>query len=427
MSTKLSKWGASAIGIGNIIGAGIFVLAGTTIHDAGPGALIAFGITAVLALTIALNSAELSSKIISHGGLYSFAKETMGNSAGFMVGWMRSISYSIAASAVALGFGSYLLSFFLVPYYYIILAAIIMIIAATAINYMGISAVAKIEKYLVFVTVTGLVLFILMSAVYGKWEVSRFTPLAPIGFESIIVAASLSFFAYSGFNTIATLTPEVENGAKNVPFAIIFALVISTALYIMVVTGMLALMPWQDYGNSADPLSNALKFSGAPIFVSYVVTIVAVIATFTVTVSLIVAGSRTLLQMSEDKVLPEWIQGRDRDSPRKATILIGVLAILALFLGNVQVIALASNFGVIFSYALTGLFVVILRHRKVKGEFSSPLYPWVQIISVALSLLIMYALGVQAIYLGFITIIIGMMIYYFEKEVGSKIEKATAD
>ncbi|EQD76747.1 amino acid transporter [mine drainage metagenome] len=195
----------------------------------------------------------------------------------------------------------------------------------------------------------------------------------------------------------------------------------------MVVTGMLALMPWQDYGISADPLSNALKFSGAPIFVSYVIAIVAVIATFTVTVSLIVAGSRTLLQMSEDKALPEWIQGRDRDSPRKATILIGVLAILALFLGNVQVIALASNFGVIFSYALTGLFVVILRHRKIKGEFSSPLYPWVQIISVTLSLLIMYALGVQAIYLGFITIIIGMMIYYFEKEVGSRVKKVTVD
>ena len=89
---------------------------------------------------------------------------------------------------------------------------------------------------------------------------------------------------------------------------------------------------------------------------------------------------------------------------------------MALFLGNVQIIALASNFGVIFSYALTGLFVVILRHRKVKGEFSSPLYPYVQIVSVLLSLLIMYALGVKAIYLGFITIIVGMMIYYFEKE-----------
>ncbi len=420
MNGKLSKWEASAIGLGNIIGAGIFVLAGTTIYDAGPGALIAFGITAVLALTIALNSAELSSKIISHGGLYSFARETMGDSAGFMVGWLRSISYSIAASAVALGFGAYLLSLFSLPYYFVIIAAIGMIIFATFLNYMGISVVARVEKYLVVVTVAGLVLFIIISILYGHWEISRFTPIAPLGFESIIVAASLSFFAYSGFNTIATLTPEVKDGAKNVPFAIIFALVVSTALYIMVVTGMLALMPWQRYSVSADPLSNALAFSHAPLFVSYTIAIVAVIATFTVTVSLIVAGSRTLLQMSEDKTLPEWIQGRKPDSPRRAVILIGGLAAASLFLGNVQVIALASNFGVIFSYALTGLFVAILRHRKVKGEFSSPLYPYVQIVSIVLSLLIMYALGVKAIYLGFITIIVGMMIYYFEKEVGSR-------
>ena len=420
MEKKLSKWEASAIGLGNIIGAGIFVLAGTTIYDAGPGALIAFAITAVLALTIALNSAELSSKIITHGGLYSFAKETMGDSAGFMVGWLRSISYSIAASAVALGFGAYLLSFFSLPYYFVIIAAAGMIAFATFLNYMGISAVARVEKYLVILTVAGLVLFIIISIFYGKWEVSRFTPLAPMGFESIIVAASLSFFAYSGFNTIATLTPEVKNGAKNVPFAIIFALVVSTVLYILVVTGMLALMPWQNYSISADPLTNALHFSNAPVFVGYTIAIVAIIATFTVTVSLIVAGSRTLLQMSEDKVLPEWIQGRRKDSPKKAVILIGGLAVAALFLGNVQIIALASNFGVIFSYALTGLFVVILRHRKVKGEFSSPLYPYVQIASVLLSLLIMYALGVRAIYLGFITIIVGMMIYYFEKEARAK-------
>ena len=130
MEKKLSKWEASAIGLGNIIGAGIFVLAGTTIYDAGPGALIAFAITAVLALTIALNSAELSSKILTHGGLYSFAKETMGDSAGFMVGWLRSISYSIAASAVALGFGAYLLSFFSLPYYFVLIAAAGMVVFA---------------------------------------------------------------------------------------------------------------------------------------------------------------------------------------------------------------------------------------------------------------------------------------------------------
>jgi APA family basic amino acid/polyamine antiporter len=412
----LNKWQATFIGLGNIIGAGIFVLAGTTIRDAGPGAIIAFIVTAILALTIALNSAELSSKIVSHGGLYSFTKVSLGDSAGFVVGWLRAISYAIAASAVSIGFGSYLLSFFKIPNYGIIILAAILILIATALDYGGINGVAKVEHVLVFITIIGLVSFIIVAIFYGHWTFSRFTPIAPDGPESIIEAASLAFFAYSGFNTIATLGPEVENSRKSVPFAILAALIISTTLYIVIIFGMLALMPYSKYGVTADPLFNALVFAHAPIIVEYIVDVVAIIATFTVTVSMIVAGSRTLLQMSEDKLLPEWIQGREKDSPKRATLLIGFLAVGSLFIGNVQSIALASNFGVIFSYSLTGLAVVILRRRKMKGEFSSPLYPWTQIASILLSALIMFALGEKAFYIGTITIIIGFFLYYIEKE-----------
>ncbi len=412
----LNKWQATFIGLGNIIGAGIFVLAGTTISDAGPGAIIAFVVTAILALTIALNSAELSSKIVSHGGLYSFTKISMGDSAGFVVGWLRAISYAIAASAVSIGFGSYLLSFFHIPSYGILILAALLIVVAMALDYGGINGVAKVEHVLVFITIIGLVAFIIVSIFYGHWTPSRFTPIAPDGPESIIEAASLAFFAYSGFNTIATLGPEVENSRKSIPFAILAALVISTTLYIIIIFGMLALMPYSKYGITADPLYNALVYSHAPVFIEYVVDIVAIIATFTVTVSLIVAGSRTLLQMSEDKLLPQWIQGREKDSPKRATLLIGLLAVASLFIGNVQVIALASNFGVIFSYSLTGLAVVILRKRKVKGEFSSPLYPITQIVSILLSALIMLALGTRAFYIGTITILVGFFLYYVEKE-----------
>lgn len=412
----ISRWQATFIGLGNIIGAGIFVLAGTAISDAGPGAIIAFVITAILALTIALNSAELSSKIVSHGGLYSFTKITMGESAGFVVGWLRAISYAIAASAVAIGFGSYLLSFVSLPYVYILLLAAIVIAVAAFIDYRGINTVAKVEHILVFITIGGLVLFILISIFYGHWTAPRFTPFIPSKPMAIIEAASLAFFAYSGFNTIATLGPETKNPEKSIPFAILIALAVSTILYIIIIFGMLALMPYKDYGVTGNPLFNALVFAKAPVAVEYAINIVAIIATFTVTVSLIVAGSRTLLQMSQDKLLPKWIQGREKDSPRRATLLIAGLAIVSLFIGNVQVIALASNFGVIFSYSLTGLAVVILRKRKMEGKFKSPFYPFVQILSIALSAVIMFALGERAFYIGTITILVGFMLYFIEKE-----------
>ncbi len=411
-SRKITMSQAAFVGLGNIIGAGIFVLAGAAINLAGPGALIAFVVTAVLATTVALNSAELSSKIVTHGGLYSFVKVSMGDALGFLVGWLRAISYAIAAAAVALGFAAYLLALLgiaggdlLIP------LAVVLLVAVALLDYVGLRLGAAIEQYLVFLTAGGLVLFVVVALVYGSWSPARFTPVLPNGAESIVFAAALAFFAYSGFNTIATLTPEVVDGPRNVPRAILIALAVSTVLYLLVVAGMLALMPWQNYGVTADPLSNALTFAHAPFFVTAIVAVIAIIATVTVTLSLTIAGSRTLLQMSEDGMLPRWIGGLGGDSPRRSVLLMALAGVGSLFLGNLAYIALASNFGVIFSYALTGLAVVILRRRRVRGEFASPLYPWVQIASVLLSIVVMAALGNQALYFGSLFLLTGIVAY----------------
>jgi APA family basic amino acid/polyamine antiporter len=424
-NSKITMWQATAIGLGNIIGAGIFVLAGVVIRESGPGAIIAFIITAFLAMTVAFNSAELSSKIVSHGGLYSFVRDTMGDSLGFIVGWLRAISYAIAGAAVTLGFSSYFLSFFHVESrLLIILVSLIFIAVITAIDYSGVKLVAKLEQILVFITIGGLVLFIIISAIYGSWTPSHFTPLFPHGPLSVIEAASLAFFAYSGFNTIATLTPEVENGRRNVPKAIMISLVVSSVLYILVVIGMLSLMPWNLYGVSADPLVNALSYSRAPMFISSTVSVIALIATVTVTISLIVAGSRTLLQMSEDHLFPKWIEGKGDDSPKRAVLVVGALAALSLFLGNLQYVALASNFGVIFSYSLTGIAVIMIRKKKLPGLFNVPLYPYFPIVSVILSIVIMLTLGSQALYLGTVMIITGIIIYSFQRVEEKRIQKA---
>ncbi|MDD1674814.1 MAG: amino acid permease [Methanomicrobiales archaeon] len=406
-------WQATYIGLGNIIGAGIFVLAGTVINISGPGAILAFVLTAVLATTVALNSAELSSKVITHGGLYSFVRVSMGDGPGFLIGWLRSISYAIAASAVALGFASYLAPLLHFPQNPLLIPgiAIMLIIAVTSLDYAGLQMVARAEKYLVLITVSGLLVFIVSALLYGSWTTDRFGPLLPYGPLSIIEAASLAFFAYSGFNTVATLTPEVQNGPVNVPKAILISLLASTLFYLLIVLGMLALMPWTNYAITANPLQNALDYSSAPAFISTIIAMVALIATVSVTMSLVVAGSRTLLQMSEDGMFPRWIGGFSGDSPRIAVLLIGAGAIASLFLGNLKFIALASNFGVIFSYALTGVAVVILRKNAIPGKFLAPFYPWVQFLSLVLSIVVMVSLGVEALYLGAIFVLIGIILF----------------
>jgi APA family basic amino acid/polyamine antiporter len=200
------------------------------------------------------------------------------------------------------------------------------------------------------------------------------------------------------------------------------SLVVSSVLYILVVVGMLSLMPWNLYGVSADPLVNALSYSNAPVFISFIISLIALIATVTVTLSLIVAGSRTLLQMSEDHLFPKWIEGKTQDSPKRAVLIIGALAVVSLFLGNLQYVALASNFGVIFSYSLTGIAVIIIRKRKFPGLFNVPLYPYLPIVSVLLSIVIMLTLGSQALYLGTVMIVTGIIIYSLQRIEKGKVQ-----
>ncbi|ARM74764.1 APC family permease [Acidianus manzaensis] len=402
MKRKLNLIEATAVGLGNIIGAGIFVMAGSIIYLAGPGALISFIITGILAITIGLNSAELSSKFPNtEGGVYSFAKLTMGDSVGFLVGWMRMISYAISGAATALGFASYL------PFHGLqFIIAGILIVVLSMIYFFGLKLASEIETALVIINVVGLTLFIAFSIIVGKLYISHFTPIAPHGISGIFSGASLAFFAYSGFNTIATLTPDVENGEKTVPKAIILSLIVTSILYILVVFSMLYLLPWQIYGLQGNPLSFALQQAKAPEIVIIAVSSTAIIATITVTLSIIIASARTLKQMAKDELIP-----RKLSKDTISTAIISAIMVSSLSLGNVELIGLVSNFGTIFSYVITPIAVVISRRREITGKFKAPFYPGLQIIAVALSLIVTASLGKESLMLGVLSLIIGLLIH----------------
>ena len=409
MKKKLSLFEATAIGLGNIIGAGIFVMAGSTIYLAGPAALISFIITGLLAMSIGLNSAELASKYPeSEGGVYSFAKLTMGDTVGFLVGWMRMISYSVSGAATALGFASYLQ----IQSYTLIIAGLLILVLG-GLYLAGLKLVSEVESVLVGLNVLGLVLFIVFALISGRFNTLHFTPIAPHGLYGIFTASSLAFFAYSGFNTIATLTPDVENGEKTVPKAIVLSLAITSVLYIMVVFSMLYLLPWQIYGQQANPLSFALQKAKAPFLLILAVSATAIIATLTVTMSTIIATVRTLKQMAEDNLIPSKL-GRKESI---ATLLVISMMVSSLGLGNVEVIGLVSNFGTIFSYLTTALAVVISRRRGIMGSFKAPLYPFLQILSILLSLLVIGTLGEESLVLGVVSLLVGLIIHVIHVEI----------
>jgi basic amino acid/polyamine antiporter, APA family len=405
MARKLTFTHAVAIGLGNIIGAGIFVMAGSAIDAAGPGALVAFAITAALAMTVGLNTAELSSRFPNlEGGVYSFAKETMGDTIGFLVGWFRLVAYAVSGAAVALGFSSYLVSAG-APSLIYFPAAALLIVFLTLVEAGGIRLASEIEVGLVAVKIIGLGLFLAVVFALVRYSAGNFTPVFPNGGLSVLVAANIAFFAYSGFNTISTLTPDVEDGGKTVPRAIITSIAVSSALYVLVVFGLLLALNWKSYGMASNPLSVALSSINAPWGVSYAVDAAALAATFAVTLSLIIAGVRTTKQMGEDRMLPGWLGTRSKGP---AIVVAGVM-VASLGLGNVQTIALVANFGIVFSYMLTGIQVAIARKKTPRASFSSPGYPYVQSFSVVLSAAMLLGLGTQSLLLGTATLVVGLV------------------
>lgn len=169
-SKKLSFFQALSIGLGNIIGAGIFIMAGASISSAGPSAIIAFVVTAVYASLVGLNNAELSSDFPSvEGGVYSFTNLTMGETMGFLVGWFRLIAYSISGAATALGFSGYLVSLGLPTVLYFPFAVILILVLAL-VDYHGLRLAAIIESLLVVINIVGLIAFIASSTLISGFR-----------------------------------------------------------------------------------------------------------------------------------------------------------------------------------------------------------------------------------------------------------------
>lgn len=197
-----------------------------------------------------------------------------------------------------------------------------------------------------------------------------------------------------------------------VPRAIVFSLVTSTGLYFLVVFALLMAMGWAGYGSVSSPLSLALSAIRAPPWVSLLVTFSALTATLTVTLSLIIAGSRTTRQMGVDGLMPRWL-GKGSLPPTAA---VACLMLASLALGDVKTIALVANFGVIFSYMLSGFEVVVTRRRGLQGEFRSPGYPYVQAFSIALSVLLLLSLGPESLTAGVGALVVGLFIHVVQVE-----------
>jgi APA family basic amino acid/polyamine antiporter len=424
---------ATAVGLGAIIGAGIFVLSGTAIALAGSAALLAFVIVGIIALIVALELGELGSIMpLVQGASYSYAYEAFGSELGFVTGIMLYFSYASAIAPIALGFGSYLSS--LVGFsagFFPMVFAIALIFVLTLVNLFGVSKAAEADFVLVIIKICILVVFIAFALLFaidhGAEVASHFTSgFAPANLSAILAASVVIFFAYSGFQAISTVTRNVKGGAVGAAKAIVASVLISMSLYVLVVIALLLIMPARLYAISSNPLSFALKTSGAPAWLFALVSIGALIATTSAALAMVLASSRMLYQIGSDKLLPSLVRRYDekRDVATNAVLLSSAIGIIMLFSGNIYVMASISNFGLMFSYLIASFSLIHFRRSKAASSFRVPLYPFLSIAGIIGLMALLIGMPKEALIIGVVMILSLMVTYYMLIEAESrKVEK----
>jgi basic amino acid/polyamine antiporter, APA family len=351
---------ATAISVGAIIGAGIFVVTGIVAGMAGPALLISMVIAATVSLLTALSFAELSAWLPREGSVYEFSYRLISPFAGFTAGWMWMLGNIFGGAAVSLGFAYYFTSLF--PVLQPKLIAALLCLAFTVLNLIGIKRSAVLNNLLVGSKLIILTFFIILGLGYVK--VGNFRPFIP-SYEGILFGACYIFFAYGGFARVSVVAEEVKDAEHTVPRAILLSLLISTIFYLLIGAVAIGLVGAAGLSSSTSPLSKAISVTGSSTAV-YLVTVGGLMATASVLLTSILGVSREAYAMARRNALPSALSKLHPkyDTPYYAIWISGlVMSILALTMDLTKVVAL-STFGQLVYYALANISDLKLRSQK---------------------------------------------------------------
>ena len=264
LKRTLNLFDATSIGIGAIIGAGIFVVLGVAIGYAGPAVIASMVIAAAVASFTAFSFAELGSAVPKQGGVYEFAYEIVSPLVGFVVGCLWLFGQIVAGAAISLGFAGYLVAIF--PFLPLKVVAVLAASILAALNLVGTKQSATVNNMLVLAKIAVLCLFI-GTGIY-RIDLHNYSQFAPNGFFGILQGAGFIFFAYLGFGRIAALGEEVRDPGRTLPLAILLAL--GSCVIIYVLTGLVAtgLRDYRVLAGSGSPIADAAKATGSSVVVA---------------------------------------------------------------------------------------------------------------------------------------------------------------
>ena len=460
----LGKWSLTAIGVGAIIGGGIFVLTGTgAYYHAGPALAISFIIAGIACVFAALCYSEFASILPVEGSAYAYAYGTIGEIFAWIIGWGLILEYAMGSMTVAVSWSGYfnkLLKMFGIklpewltsdPASYtgegfsMNLPAILIVLFVISILIKGTQSAAKANNMIVILKVSAIIFVIIAGAFFINVE--NWTPFIPeatqiidketthdaYGVAGIISGAAAIFFAYVGFDAVSTQAGEAKNPKKDVPFAIIASLLICTILYILVslvLTGMMNYKDFDPLGQYPDaikaPVAYAFDIAGQA-WAGYIITIAATVGLISVLMVMIMGQSRIFLGMSKDGLIPQVFSKINPISGTPKTnlmILGGIIAIVAAFT-PINKLADMTSFGTLFAFTMVCVAVWILRIKQpnIERTFKVPALPVIAVCGILINTYLMINLSKDAQMLSLGWLAIGVVVYFLYGKRNAKLGK----
>jgi APA family basic amino acid/polyamine antiporter len=441
LKKSVSGMSLMAMGIGAIIGTGIFVVIGDGVGKAGPAVILSFVLAAVACTFSALSYAELASSIPVSGSAYTYSYATLGELVAWIIGWDLILEYGVSVAAVAVGWGGnvneFLDSAFGVKLPTAIsqppenggvfnIPAVVIVLAITFLLVLGVRESARANFLMVGFKLLILVFFIVVA--FANFSTKNFTPFFSHGAGSVTTAAAIIFFAYIGFDAVSTGSEEARNPSRDLPLAIVGSLVVCTIFYILVAVGALAIDSPDRLEKSAAPLATALKDGAGISWAAWLLALGALVAITSVVLVVMYGQTRIFFAMCRDGLLPEGMAKVNPrfGTPARLTIGLGVLiAILAAFVPLNKIIELV-NIGTLFAFVLVNIGVIILRRTRpeMPRPYKVPLSPWFPILGVLFAVYLMKDLP-GATWVRFILwLAVGLLIYALYGYRNSRLRRA---
>jgi APA family basic amino acid/polyamine antiporter len=431
---SLGPWNLTALGIGSIIGTGIFVLTGTAAsQNAGPALILSMIISAIGCAFSGLCYAEFSAMVPVAGSAYTYAYATIGELVAWIIGWDLILEYALSVATVAVGWSGYFVSLardvgIVIPPSLAApppdglfnLPATVIVLVVAALLVIGIKQSADTNTLLVAIKAVVLVVFVVAGASYVKRE--NLTPFIPpnlgpfgqFGWSGVLRGAGVMFFAYIGFDAVSTAAQEARNPARDMPIGILGSLAICTVLYMFVAVVLMGIVPYQRL-NVADPLAVGIDATGLT-WLSPVIKVAALFGLFSTMLVQLLGQTRVFYSMSRDGLLPRifaMVHPRFR-TPHLSTILTGVIIALMAGFTPIAVLSQLVSIGTLFAFVLVSLGVIILRRTApdMPRPFRTPFVPAVPILGAVFCLAQMAGLPLATWERLFIWLAIGFVVYF---------------